>query len=292
LLSRGLCFTAPSTPTAADSYAAPTANGNHQGHFQEAELGEDADSAADAADQAAAAAAELQEDAADDDDDEDDEQEAGGDSEQQQKKAKKRRGAKKKKKKKTKAGDDAAAAEQDVAAAAAPAPEPVAAAAAEAEDDDEFVDAISSEGADDTTAQQQQEQAEQASSSNSSSPTGSSRQQQQQSRPGSTIPPIVFTSDNYMSHFSEEAVAGSSELPASPEVQVLLPQSLLHGPTVHSCLDKHDVKGEDKGLNLKGCSWTPAGSEGGCCGCRGAWKPDVLQSVIVFASKGLYSCGC
>jgi hypothetical protein len=28
---------------------------------------------------------------------------------------------------------------------------------------------------------------------------------------------------------------------------------------------KHDVNGGDKGLNLKGCSWTPAGSDGCTC---------------------------
>ncbi|KAF6254310.1 hypothetical protein COO60DRAFT_1703399 [Scenedesmus sp. NREL 46B-D3] len=263
---------APSTPTGAAPCTAPMAIGHHeqqqqqQPSEQEAELVDDADAAEDATDQppaAAAATAAAQEGAADDDDEEDDEQETAGNAGQQQKKGKKRRGAKKKKKKKTTAGDEAttavaasAAAEPDVPAAVAPEPAAAPAAATEPEEDDEFVDAISSEGADDTAAQQQQEQQERASSR---SPTGSSKQQQ--SRPGSAGPPIVFTSDNYMSHFSEEAVAGSSELSASPDVQVLLPQSLLHGPTVHSCLDKHDVKGEDKGLNLKGCSWTPAGSD-------------------------------
>jgi hypothetical protein len=44
----------------------------------------------------------------------------------------------------------------------------------------------------------------------------------------------------------------------------LQPASLLQGPVVASCLDRHEYKGEDKGLKLMGASWTPTGSNGVC----------------------------
>jgi hypothetical protein len=45
------------------------------------------------------------------------------------------------------------------------------------------------------------------------------------------------------------------------------------------------MKGDDKGLNLKGCSWVPAGSDGGCelaqvCS-RHAQLPDVIATGLL-----------
>jgi hypothetical protein len=50
-----------------------------------------------------------------------------------------------------------------------------------------------------------------------------------------------------------------------PNLQVDEPQqpsSLLQGPAVAACLDKHEHKGEDKGLKVMGATWAPAGSTG------------------------------
>jgi hypothetical protein len=40
------------------------------------------------------------------------------------------------------------------------------------------------------------------------------------------------------------------------------PASLMQGPAVSACLDRHEHKGEDKGLKLIGATWTPEGSNG------------------------------
>jgi hypothetical protein len=40
------------------------------------------------------------------------------------------------------------------------------------------------------------------------------------------------------------------------------PASLLQGPAVSACLDRHEHKGEDKGLKVIGATWTPEGSNG------------------------------
>jgi len=57
--------------------------------------------------------------------------------------------------------------------------------------------------------------------------------------------------------------AGTTQLPTPGGEPLLLPGSLKHGPTVAACLDKHEVKGEDKGLKVIGATWTPSGSSGG-----------------------------
>ena len=73
--------------------------------------------------------------------------------------------------------------------------------------------------------------------------------------------PDTFTSENYEEFFGEEPCAGTTQLPAQGD-EPLQPESLLQGPAVAACLDRHEHKGEDKGLKVLGAAWTPAGSSG------------------------------
>jgi hypothetical protein len=99
---------------------------------------------------------------------------------------------------------------------------------------------------------------------------------------------VQFTTDNYHEFFADEPVAGTTQLPGGG-VEPVLPGSLVQGPTVASCLDRHEVKGEDKALNMRGGTWTPAGSSGEPCGGRGCWVGAVpgerLAAALVMSPR-------
>lgn len=184
------------------------------------------------------------------------------------KKSKKRRGQKKKKKKSKAVGADAEVADsaadavvvaENSTAEVEAAPQAVAVVPGATDvEDDEFVDA-SSGGEDDSAPPMQQQQ--------------QSQQQPQQGASASTVaalsdksPCAIVSADGVLAaHFAPEACAGSACLPPPGGEPLGQPASLLQGPCVSACLDKHEVKGEDKGAKYVGGSWTPSGTTGAPC---------------------------
>lgn len=61
------------------------------------------------------------------------------------------------------------------------------------------------------------------------------------------------------------------------------PASLLQGPAVSACLDRHEHKGEDKGLKLIGATWTPEGSNG---------EPPALATAVVPRTAACFDQQC
>lgn len=183
------------------------------------------------------------------------------------KKGKKRRGQRRKKKRKGKtAGDDVSTSDADLASATAAnsadsSSTAAAAAGADQEEQEVFLDAIS-EGEDDLLpANRQQHKQEDG---ETASPTAAATVETPKAKPQAAAPPVVFNSENYLSHFADESVAGSTELPASVAEVLQTPDSFLQGPFVSQCLDTHVQKGEDKGMRVVGAKWTPTGGSGEC----------------------------
>lgn len=210
-----------------------------------------------------------------DEEDEEDADGAAADEDGQAKKPKRRRGQKKKKKKKSKGGSAAAEeAVQDSSSAAAASNSNEAAAAdqssKEDEDTDVFFDAPESMSDNDEVASQTSSvtsSSVQAGASAKETPAPAAAAAVVASKPaqidaaaGPRVPDS-FTSENYLEFFSEEPCAGTSWLPTQTE-EPQQPANLLQGPAVAACLDRHEYKGEDKGLKVVGASWTPAGSSG------------------------------
>lgn len=209
-----------------------------------------------------------------DEEDEEDADAAAADEDGQAKKPKKRRGQKKKKKKKSKGGSaPAEEAVQDSSSAAAASNSNEAAAAEQSskedEDTDVFFDAPESMSANDEAASQTSSvtsSSVQAGASGKELPAPAaaavvaSRPAQIDAAAGPRVPDS-FTSENYLEFFNEEPCAGTSWLPTQTE-EPQQPANLLQGPAVAACLDRHEYKGEDKGLKVVGASWTPAGSSG------------------------------
>eukprot|EP00879_Flechtneria_rotunda_P029204 GHRR01031486.1.p1 GENE.GHRR01031486.1~~GHRR01031486.1.p1 ORF type:complete len:516 (+),score=198.60 GHRR01031486.1:1276-2823(+) len=144
--------------------------------------------------------------------------------------------------------------------------------------DEEFLDALSSDGEHDPAdSSGQQQRVASCKAAGSASPKAAD---------GAAVP-AVFNTESYLEAFSEEPVAGTTWLPAA-NAEPQLPTSFLHGPSVAACLDRHEVKGEDKGLKVLGATWTPAGgSAAASFSAFGIFDGHGGKPAATFASKEL-----